>query len=175
MNITEEELKNLYCVEMKSCREIGIILNKTASSVHHYLKKAGIKARPWSTKGVTAWNKGVPMREESKSKLRKAHIGKKIPLEIRLKMGSKGSKNAGYIDGRTPKNKLIRHSIEYKLWIQAVFERDNWTCQECKTRGGEIHAHHIKHFAKYPEFRTSIENGITLCKTCHRKIHRAIN
>lgn len=72
----------------------------------------------------------------------------------------------------TPEKTRIRGSIEYRLWREAVFARDNWTCQKCSSRGGVIHAHHIKTFSDYPELRTSIENGITLCKKCH-KIHHA--
>ena len=64
-------------------------------------------------------------------------------------------------------NRRIRTSIEYRLWREAVFARDNWTCQKCNIKGGELHAHHKKSFAEYPELRFAIDNGVTLCKPCH--------
>lgn len=171
--ITKELLEKLYIEENKSLGETGNLLKKSPKQVSRYLKKFGINARPFSTKGLKP-RLGAILSEETKHKISKSHIGKKIPLEVRKKMGSKGNKNPGYIDGRTPKNKRIRHSIEFRLWREAVFQRDEWTCQECKIRGGNIHAHHIKKFADYPELRTSIENGITLCEKCHRKKHTSI-
>lgn len=65
-------------------------------------------------------------------------------------------------------NWKIRHSHKYKLWRKAVYIRDNWTCQNCGKHGGKIEAHHIKPFSQYPELRTSIENGVTLCIPCHK-------
>ncbi len=73
----------------------------------------------------------------------------------------------------TFEGKRIRMSIEYRLWRESVFARDNWTCQKCGKRGRiELNAHHIKSFAKYPEFRFAIDNGITYCRECHYKLHR---
>ena len=69
----------------------------------------------------------------------------------------------------TDENKMARKTLEYKLWREAVFTRDDWTCQECGERGGELHPHHIKPFALFPELRTAIDNGITLCRKCHTK------
>ena len=71
-------------------------------------------------------------------------------------------------------NKLIRSGVEYRLWREAVFERDNWTCQECGDRSCignqvELHPDHIKPFALFPELRFAIDNGRTLCAPCHRK------
>ena len=58
-------------------------------------------------------------------------------------------------------------------WREAVFERDNYTCQECGKRGS-LQAHHIKHWAKNRELRLCIDNGITLCPECHSIKHPEI-
>lgn len=69
-------------------------------------------------------------------------------------------------------NQEGRFTAEYRLWRDAVFERDEHTCQCCGQVGGKLNAHHILPYATYPELRTSIENGITLCTKCHRAVHR---
>jgi len=63
------------------------------------------------------------------------------------------------------------HSSEYKQWHNEVFKRDDYTCQICNTRGGYLHAHHIKGFSQYPDLRFIVSNGITLCKNCHMEVH----
>jgi hypothetical protein len=69
-------------------------------------------------------------------------------------------------------NMAIRNSPEYREWRNSVFERDCYTCQICHKQGGRLNAHHIKRFAKYPELRLSLQNGITLCYECHHAVHR---
>ena len=126
-------------------------------------------------KGQIAWNKGINLSEEHKKNLSEAHKGYKYPEEVRLRMGLSriGEKNHNWKGGVTPEAEKVRKSIEYRLWREAVFARDNWTCQMCGKRGnGELNAHHIKPFSDCPEFRTSIENGITLCRECHIEIHK---
>lgn len=68
--------------------------------------------------------------------------------------------------------KQQRNSPKYIQWRTSVLERDNYTCQHCGQKGGELNAHHIKPFAEYKELRTELSNGITLCKECHKKEHR---
>ena len=69
------------------------------------------------------------------------------------------------------KTQDFRKSEEYKNWRMRVFERDDFKCQVCGKVGGELNAHHIKEFSKYPELRFKVDNGITLCVKCHKKIH----
>src|SRR5574344_118033 len=69
-------------------------------------------------------------------------------------------------------NREIRNSQEYADWRTQVFERDNYTCQHCKKVGGKLNAHHIKEFSKYPDKRFDVDNGLTLCVECHKKVHR---
>ena len=64
-----------------------------------------------------------------------------------------------------------RHAPEYQSWRRAVFERDGYTCQMCGQHGGALNAHHIKRWSKFPELRFEVNNGMTLCKQCHKEIH----
>ena len=63
-------------------------------------------------------------------------------------------------------------SFEYNEWRKAVFKRDDYTCQRCGKRGGRLQAHHIKAWAKYPDLRYDVANGITYCVECHKQHHR---
>lgn len=63
-----------------------------------------------------------------------------------------------------------RKTYEYKKWRNAVIERDG-RCVECGSKESLV-AHHIKPFADYPELRTEISNGVTLCRKCHIETHR---
>lgn len=81
----------------------------------------------------------------------------------------RGADHPNWKGGVTPINKKIRASLEFKLWREAVFKRDDYTCTFCKQRGGILHPDHIKQFASYPELRFVLENGRTLCKSCHMK------
>lgn len=80
----------------------------------------------------------------------------------------RGSKGANWRGGVTTQNMLVRRSEKYKNWRTQVFVRDSFLCQECGA-GGELHAHHIKSFAAFPESRFELSNGKTLCVPCHKK------
>ena len=101
--------------------------------------------------------------------------GKKQSIETRMKR-SKSLKKAyregrrnNYKGGITSVNNLIRKSVEYKLWREAVYKRDNYICVWCGQKGGELNADHIKPFSLFKELRFDINNGRTLCKKCHKK------
>lgn len=61
---------------------------------------------------------------------------------------------------------------QYFDWRRKVYEHDDYTCQCCGDRGGRINAHHLRSYAEYPEGRTDIDNGRTLCHDCHKDFHR---
>ena len=67
-----------------------------------------------------------------------------------------------------------RNTSEYTQWRNNVFERDKYTCKDCGQHGGELNAHHLKPYAKYPKLRLILKNGITLCVECHRKRHKKL-
>lgn len=61
----------------------------------------------------------------------------------------------------------------YKAWRTTVFLRDHYTCVRCKdNNGGNLVAHHLNSWASTPQDRYKIDNGVTLCKDCHRKFHK---
>jgi 5-methylcytosine-specific restriction endonuclease McrA len=74
--------------------------------------------------------------------------------------------------GISKKNRLLRSSSRWKKWREAVFKRDNWTCQKCGKKNTYLHPHHIKQFAYFPKLRFVIKNGITLCLNCHKNEHK---
>lgn len=65
-----------------------------------------------------------------------------------------------------------RKTPQYAEWRTAVFERDGYRCAICGEVGGRLNAHHIKPFARYPDLRLDVDNGITLCEECHKEVHR---
>lgn len=61
---------------------------------------------------------------------------------------------------------------EYNEWRKAVYKRDGWICKICKYRGGrKLVAHHIRTYEAFPKLRFELDNGITLCRSCHCKLH----
>jgi len=149
--------------------------------------KETLLKRSKALKGKRAWNKGLP----AWNKGRKSELsGKKSPhwkggkpkckvcgkevsycCEMCRSCSHKGEKSYLWKGGITPINAVIRNSLEYRLWRNAVFARDNWTCQKVGIRGGKLHPHHIQNFAQYPELRFAIDNGITLSKRAHMEFH----
>jgi hypothetical protein len=111
--------------------------------------------------GQVAWNKGLKgCYRQSKETIAKrmAHM--------------KGCENPAWKGGINSENSKIRNSVKLAEWREAVFTRDGWICQKTGQKGGKLQSHHIRSFAKYPELRDVVDNGITLSREAHREFHR---
>ena len=100
-----------------------------------------------------------------------SNIGKKMSVAWCKRQSEQrsGERSHFWKGGITPENKLARSTSKYKEWREAVFRRDDFTCQHCEKRGCELHADHIKPFAIFKDIRFSLDNGRTLCVPCHKK------
>ena len=64
-----------------------------------------------------------------------------------------------------------RLSKKYKEWRFSIFQRDEFICKKYGKHSKILQAHHIFNWAKYPNKRYDIKNGITLCEECHMSFH----
>lgn len=110
--------------------------------------------------GKSPKNKGIPMSEEQKKKLSLAHTGRS------------GALAGNWKGGISSINALIRGSLAMKQWRNITFIKDDYTCQRCNKRGGFLNAHHILNFSDNKDTRFNIDNGITLCRECHKEFHK---
>jgi hypothetical protein len=115
---------------------------------------------------------GLKHSDETKTKISLIQTGKIIPSSRlpRMRQVMLGDKNPNWKGGITKKSQEDRASYLHRDWVRKVFERDNYTCKMpgcLSKRGCELNAHHIKTYKNYPNLRTSLSNGITLCVPCH--------
>jgi len=92
-----------------------------------------------------------------------------------------GRNNPSYIDGRSY-NKRCYRGNDWETLREEIYERDNYTCQDCRVRciGKRdamkenyekiIQCHHIENYKK--NHNNNKSNLITLCLKCHLKRHQ---
>lgn len=162
--LTRKRLDQLYNVEKKTNAEISRLTGICRSGISKRIKKYGFHHRfsdghraklsiarighPPSNKGKigiqTAWNKGL-----------KGYLG--------------GESHYRWIADRTTLiKKQQRNDYAYVAWRKSVRDRDGWKCRMSNSDClGKVVAHHILPWAKFPELRYEINNGITLCRFHH--------
>lgn len=100
-----------------------------------------------------------------------------------VKLSKTGEETNNWQGGKTTLNNLIRSNDKSSAWTSQVFVRDNFTCQKCFKKSGRLNAHHKKrlslilkdnHISSLKQAINckeiwDINNGITLCKDCHKK------
>lgn len=96
----------------------------------------------------------------------------------------KGALHPFWRGGTSTLQTLVRGMPENRQWIKQCLYRDRFTCQECRveSNGNNMQVHHIKQFAeilrdnkidsiekaKTCEELWNMNNGITLCRDCHK-------
>lgn len=189
VTLDKETLYFLYVDQELSTADIAELYDELDDNrVLLLLKRAGIPRRP-NTWKCAGWNTGKPLSKEQRehlSGIAKKRTGKKSPRygvvlseETRQKISNslkdrfRGPDNPQWkTDKKYRRWRESWHArYEYKDWRSFVFARDNYTCQLCSSpSNGDIEAHHIKPVEDYPDLLLDIDNGITLCVECHRKI-----
>lgn len=128
--------------------------------------------------------------DEEREKIRKANTGKKHSKETKKKLSESakkrtGDKNSNWRGGINKLTNAIRNCEKYNYWKVGVFIRDDHSCQKCGSKK-ETEAHHIVHFntiminhniqtleeALNTQELWNVDNGITLCKKCHKLEHK---
>jgi len=190
---TEDEVNEIILTYLsgKSCPETGKIFGIKGSSVHYILKKHNIPRRTVSEGNSIKWENEDFRDNQINKKVGKPSgaLGKTWKIDKIIKRpNNSGKNNHFWKGGKTSLSSQIRNSIEYSFWRISVFKRDYFTCQHCgaKNKKGEKYifdAHHIYPFYKIlDDFNITsieeaisceklwdIENGITLCRECHKK------
>lgn len=113
---------------------------------------------------------GDEVAEKIRQSLIEANRNREISNDTRRKMSlaKQGDRNINWKGSITDERQQAYNNLETKAWRRAVFARDNYTCQECGDANSYLNAHHIKEVSRYPELRFDIDNGVTLCLSCHK-------
>ena len=69
------------------------------------------------------------------------------------------------------KHDNIRTTPEYAITKLNVHERDKYTCVSCGKKIYDPVFHHLYSVNTHKELAYKIDNGVTLCKKCHRDFH----
>lgn len=164
----------------------GIFKNPIERAEKIRLKRIGTKRPPFSTEWKRKISESCKKSQAGRykrtpeiiEKIRQARLRqvftpeakqKVIDAIIKINKERVGIKHHNWKGGITLEKNKIRSSRKYAKWRIKIFERDNYTCQECGKKGTYLQAHHIKSFSDYPELRYDINNGKTLCLECHKK------
>lgn len=146
-----KEGKGKFC--SKECYFANGVSENTRKLQSFIRKGKRVSIKTEFKKGQTAWNKGKNLPNKNKG----------IP-----KPEWRGENHWNWKGGQK-RYKHLSSTVEYKKWRNDVFTRDDWTCKNCFRKGGYLEAHHIKSWAKFPELRFIVNNGLTLCLPCHQK------
>lgn len=160
--LTHDYLIEHHYNKRLSAKAIGESIGCTNTYVCMMMKKHGIANRS------NEYKIGVPSSSSTKFKkgIRPWNTGLSCPSPNKGKTFPRREKHWNWKGGKSDRRLADPY---YRDWRKAVFQRDDYTCQHCGDRGGNLNADHIEPWATFPEKRYLLENGRTLCVPCHRK------
>lgn len=131
--------------------------------------------------GVGLWMKGRRPSPETSAKRSQHRRGKTYEQiygdraeEEKEKRRSGNRDRWKNIPRKTDQRPHQGDTFEYSEWRTQVFKRDNYTCIRCGKHREHLNAHHIKFWSSYPQERFNVQNGQTLCRTCHTEVHQLL-
>lgn len=152
-------LEHELVTRVRTAAEVALQVGVTESAIDYWAAKHGIKRRTTS--------------EVRASK----HWGVSGPANPMF--GKLGPASPAYVAGTTPERARLFSRTDGKAFRAAVLARDGFKCRRCQRQpeeaGVQLPVHHIKSWARYPELRYDIANGVTLCKPCHLWVHSKKN
>lgn len=158
--LTKDILKDLYFNQHKTSEEVGNIYRLSGNTVINIIRSYGfdIPSRSELISTYLYEKGGIEKARENQS-----------TMENRIKSScrQRGIAFEDFDGFAVTEQHMARNNTYYKEWKNKVFKRDNYTCQCCGKRGGNLNAHHLYNFAEYEDLRYEVDNGITFCERCH--------
>lgn len=95
----------------------------------------------------------------------------KVKISVNRTGKAKGSLHPNWKGGISGKRKLDMGTKRYQDWRKSVLQRDGFSCSRCGLTD-HLQVHHIKPYAVNHLLRYDIDNGLTLCRSCHIDEHK---
>ena len=146
-DLTGQKFGRLIAIKDSGKRSSGLVVWECLCDCGNTTFVIGNDLRSGSTRSCGCLRQEIRIKENQK------RIGNKHPMygkthtkETRQKMSEaqSGEKHASWKGGISPERNRIMQLIEYKEWRKAIYERDNYICQKCDQKGGNLNAHHIE-------------------------------
>lgn len=129
-------------------------------------EKKGVMPIPWNKGKIgvmpTAWNKGLV--GYNKGHIVTLDTRKKISKNRIRKGGCFGNKNPNWNNGSSFEPYGIEFNNQLKNYIRWM---DNYTCQQCGICQDQLNYKLCIHHIDFNKKNNTIQNLISLCRTCH--------
>ena len=180
----------------RSCAAKLSSYKKPQCSKEYWIDNAIKEKHSLSVKNSEKYKLAIFNREDI-SGIKNPMFGKKHTKETIEKMsisrtGKIGENSTAWKGGKMSITRIIKGFQNRNGWYKEIYERDNFKCIKCGSKN-KIEAHHIKPIKQIidenkPLFNNqdelylylinldiildkNLENGITLCRECHKKEH----